>query len=54
MAVLNPASKLNLIFDIDHTLIFALDKNYYKDLDKSQTEYVIGKNLFLMTLAGNF
>lgn len=36
MVVLNPDSKLNIIFDIDHTLIFALDKKLFPNLDQTE------------------
>ena len=32
IAELQPDSKLNLVFDIDHTLIFAIDKKLYPKL----------------------
>lgn len=35
MAILNPRSKLNIIFDIDHTLVFALDKKMCPNLHKT-------------------
>ena len=36
VAEMQPGSKLNIVFDIDHTLIFAIDKNYAPNLDKHQ------------------
>ena len=34
LAGLCPSSRLNIVFDIDHTLIFAIDKWSYPNLDK--------------------
>ena len=34
VAEMQPDSKLNIVFDIDHTLIFAIDKQMFPRLDQ--------------------
>ena len=38
IASLQPDSKLNIVFDIDHTLIFAIEKRVFPRLDEQQIE----------------
>ena len=33
LAEMSPSSRLNIVFDIDHTLIFTIDKKLYPRLD---------------------
>jgi len=53
MAKLAPSSKLNIVFDIDHTLVFALEKSAYPNLDHEHGKQW-GKNLHTLSLAGGY
>lgn len=53
LAELDPSCRLNLVFDIDHTLIFALEKKAYPRLGEEHG-VMWGKNLHTLSLQGGF